>query len=93
MDNYDLNLITRNKLLLLLSIAKDEMVQYAKMIMFWILAKYLYEEHLHRMTMENNTRQIIEELKLQTKYLREVRGSAKWEEAGTGAAAAGIRNN
>jgi len=213
MKNYDLHIITRNKLLLLLSTARDEMVQYANyheeaerirnmrkeegksmhgclvtgmsfsiiatsMIMLWILSKYkfssllwvhsilfivsvlliilyekvskeydetrlldlhkkevetrnkfkavlfipddycnkyalttmvkyienkradswkevtsLYEEHLHRMTMENNTRQIIEELKLQTKYLSEVRGSAGWAAAGTWAAAAGIWNN
>ena len=58
----------------------------------WREVTYLYEEHMHRMTMENNTRLILEELKQQTEYLNSVRTRAGWAAAGTWAAAAGIWN-
>ena len=59
----------------------------------WKEVTGLYEEHLHRMTMENNTRQIIEEQKIQTEYLSQIRNRTGWATAGTWAAAAGIWNN
>ena len=56
----------------------------------WKEVANLYEEHLHRMTMENNTLQILEELESQTENLNQARNRAGWAAAGAWAAAAGI---
>ena len=56
----------------------------------WKEVTGLYEEHLHRITMENNASQIIEELKLQADYLRQTRNRTNFAAAGAWAAAAGI---
>jgi len=59
----------------------------------WKEITSLYEEHLHRMRMENNARQIIEELESQTEKLSRVSGRTGWAAAGAWAVAAGIWKN
>ena len=56
----------------------------------WKEVTGLYEEHLHRMTMEDNARQTLEQSKLQAEYAREGRNAARWAAAGAWATAAGI---
>jgi len=56
----------------------------------WKEVANLYEEHLHRMKMENNTKQILDELKIQTEHLSRIRSSANWGAVGAWAAATGI---
>jgi len=56
----------------------------------WKEVTGLYEEHLHRMTMEDNSRQTLEQSKLQAEYARKGRDAARWAAAGTWATAAGV---
>jgi len=62
----------------------------------WERVTDLYEEHLHRMKMEENARQTLnqlerqlEQLEMQTEYARESRNAARWAAAGAWTSAIG----
>ena len=48
----------------------------------WERVTDLYEEHLHRMRMEDNARQTLEKIELQTECAEEGRNAARWAAAG-----------
>ena len=87
----------KNELKAVLLIPDDYCYEYAltKMLKFvenkrassWKRVTDLYEEHLHRMTMEDNTRQILEQSKLQTELIKEVRDKVGWATMGAWASA------
>jgi len=89
-----------NEFRAVLFIPNDYCYEYAlaKMLKFmenkqasnWERVTDLYEEHLHRMTMEDNARQSLALSKLQAEYAKEGRDAARWAAAGAWAAAAGI---
>ena len=89
-----------NEFKAVLFIPDDYCYEYAltKMLKFidnrqadnWKEVTGLYEEHLHRMTMEDNARQTLEQSKMQAEYAREGRDAARWAAAGTWATAAGV---
>jgi len=53
----------------------------------WKEVTALYEDHLHRLTVEENTRINAEQSKLQAEYAREGRNAARWAAAGAWTAA------
>ena len=89
-----------NEFKAVLFIPNDYCYEYAltKMLKFvenkqasnWERVTDLYEEHLHRMTMEDSARQSLEQSKIQAEYARQARNRAGWAAAGAWAAAAGI---
>ena len=97
----------KNEFKAILFIPNDYCHEYAltKMLKFienkqaknWERVTDLYEEHVHRMQMEDDSRQSLEQLKqslkqskLQTEYARQTSNRAGWAAAGAWAAAAGI---
>ncbi|GHT33674.1 hypothetical protein FACS189434_08380 [Bacteroidia bacterium] len=56
----------------------------------WKEVTALYEEHLHRVTLEENASQQLELSKQQVEYARQTRNSSRMAAAGTWASAAGI---
>jgi len=56
----------------------------------WKEVVNLYEEHLHRMTMEEKAQQTLEQSMLQTELAKGTRDAAQWAAAGALASAAGI---
>jgi len=89
-----------NEFKFILSIPEDYCDEYAlttmlqyienKRAISWERAVDLYEEHLHRMTMEDNARQTLEQAKLQAEYARQTRNASRAAAAGAWASAAGI---
>ena len=56
----------------------------------WKEVTGLYEEHLHRMTVEENTRVAAEQATMQAEYARQTRNASRMAAAGAWASAAGI---